>query len=177
MEYFHQFCNKFSPPWKLFRVIVSRFLLFILQSIMAIITLVQLRFKLTHVVLRRQIICDARIPPRRKKSGYLIIIFELNVRGALGAIFLLCNFSQRGCNIVLHFSINADDGTENFFWPITNLPDNRRQSALSRFVRNSPYYYYVNALIIIKFFANHPSTLACHIAYYIGGGSGAVVEL
>lgn len=69
----------------------------------------------------------------------------------------------------MHLFINVPRPEKNIFWPITNLPDNRRLSALSRFVAtcNPPGLvspdYYVNALIIIKF---SQRLLSRQITYY-----------
>lgn len=102
------------------------------------------------VAIRCQSNCKCSEYHRRgEKSGYLII-FELKFQ-TLSVRLFHCAICTKGCHIAKHFSINAE-----FLWPITNLPDNRRLITIC-----SPYYYYVNALIIIKFFANHPRLPYC----------------
>lgn len=69
---------------------------------------------------------------------------------------------SKKANVFFHKRTEAE---KNFFWPITNLPDNRRLSALSRFVAIRLFSpdYYVNALIIIKF---SQRLLSRQITYY-----------
>lgn len=80
------------------------------------------------------------------------------------SVYFLCIAKRR-----MHLFINVPRPEKNIFWPITNLPDNRRLSALSRFVAtcNPPGLvspdYYVNALIIIKF---SQRLLSRQITYY-----------